>query len=65
MNLYDQIVKLAYELYEKSGRIEGHDLDNWLKAERIVMSNYAGKETDEAPKKGTSRKSTKKASKKQ
>jgi len=39
--LYDEIVKLASELYEKSGRVEGRDLDNWLEAERIVKARYA------------------------
>lgn len=38
---YDEIAKVAYELYEKSGRIEGRDLDNWLEAEKIVMARYA------------------------
>ncbi|MEW6163306.1 MAG: DUF2934 domain-containing protein [Nitrospirota bacterium] len=41
MNLQDEIAKVAYEIYEKSGWIEGRDLDNWLEAERIVMERYA------------------------
>ncbi len=40
-NLYDEIATLAYELYEKSGRVEGRGLDNWLEAERIVKARYA------------------------
>jgi hypothetical protein len=28
------IAQRAYELYEQRGRQEGHDLDDWLKAER-------------------------------
>jgi hypothetical protein len=32
----DAIRKKAQELYEKSGRKPGRDLDNWLEAERIV-----------------------------
>lgn len=35
-NSYEETVKVASELYEKSGRAEGCDLENWLKAERIV-----------------------------
>jgi hypothetical protein len=31
---------VAYELYEKSGCIPGRDLENWLKAEGIVLSKY-------------------------
>jgi hypothetical protein len=30
--------KIARELYEKSGRKEGRDFENWLEAERIVKS---------------------------
>lgn len=38
--LEEEIRLLAYELYEKSGRIPGRDLDNWLEAERIVFERY-------------------------
>ena len=41
MDLYDEIAKVAYELYERSGRIEVRELDNWLEAERIVMARLA------------------------
>lgn len=40
MGLHDEIAKVAKDLYEKSGRIEGRDLDNWLEAEKIVMARY-------------------------
>ncbi len=36
MNLHDLIAQVAFELYIKSGKIEGRDLENWLQAERIV-----------------------------
>jgi hypothetical protein len=42
MNLRDEIAKVAYELYEKSGRIEGKDRENWVEAERIVKARHAG-----------------------
>ena len=42
-NLYEETVKVASELYEKSGRVEGRDLDNWLEAEKIVRARYATK----------------------
>ncbi len=32
----DEITRVAYELYVKSGRVEGNDLLNWLAAEKIV-----------------------------
>jgi len=40
INLHTEITKAAFELYEKSGRVEGRDLDNWLEAEQIVISRY-------------------------
>ncbi|MBM4129308.1 MAG: DUF2934 domain-containing protein [Nitrospira sp.] len=43
MSLHDEIAKVAAELYEKSGRIEGRDLENWLEAERIVMARHTVK----------------------
>jgi len=69
MDLHDEIATLAYELYEKSGRVEGRDLDNWLEAERIIKSLQTapmkGKsKVVELPQKSATRgKSTKKASK--
>ncbi len=44
MKWYDEIAKVARELYEKSGKAEGHDLDNWLEAEKIVMTRYKEQE---------------------
>ncbi|WP_022856095.1 DUF2934 domain-containing protein [Thermodesulfobacterium thermophilum] len=38
--LEEEIRKVAYELYVKSGCIPGRDLDNWLEAERIVLEKY-------------------------
>jgi len=37
--LREEITKVAYELYEKSGRKKGSDLQNWLAAEKIVYFN--------------------------
>jgi hypothetical protein len=44
MELYNEIEKVAHDIYEKSGRIEGRDLDNWLEAEKIVMARYREQE---------------------
>jgi hypothetical protein len=44
INLHAEITKMAFELYEKSGRVEGRDLDNWLEAEKLVTSRYNGQE---------------------
>jgi len=40
--LTEEIRKKAQELYEKSGRKPGRDLDNWLAAERIVRTQFCG-----------------------
>lgn len=32
----DEIARLAYRFYEIHGRRDGHDLDDWLAAERLI-----------------------------
>jgi hypothetical protein len=46
MNLYKEILTVARDIYERSGRVKGRDLDNWLEAERIVrtLRKIAGKD---------------------
>ncbi|MFH1701904.1 MAG: DUF2934 domain-containing protein [Nitrospirota bacterium] len=66
IDLYQEISKLAHDLYEKSGRIEGRDLDNWLEAERIVKERLAikgksGIQKIAPDKKESNRKGTKKS----
>jgi hypothetical protein len=36
----DEIAELAYQFYEKRGRREGHDVDDWLSAERQLTHHY-------------------------
>ena len=36
---HDEIARLAYELFERSGAEHGRDLQNWLDAERQLLSN--------------------------
>jgi hypothetical protein len=43
MITHDCIEEVARELYLKGGNVEGHDLDNWLEAERIVWNNIEEK----------------------
>lgn len=47
MNLQEEIAKVARELYEKSGCIEGRDRENWLDAERIVLLRHASQDMEE------------------
>lgn len=39
--LFDEISRLAYELFKKRGGIQGEDLDDWFAAERIVIESYS------------------------
>lgn len=33
---YDEVLKVAYDLFEKRGKVHGHDMADWLKSEIIV-----------------------------
>jgi hypothetical protein len=44
MDLYKEISKVAYELYENRGKAEGRELDDWLEAERILRARYKEEE---------------------
>ena len=35
--IHAEIERIAYDLYERSGREEGKDLINWLTAEKVVL----------------------------
>ncbi len=35
--LHDLIARRAYELFEKRGREEGHECEDWLEAERQML----------------------------
>ncbi len=39
--LHDRIAQLAYHFYLSRGQIAGHDLDDWLVAEHIVLRRLA------------------------
>ena len=58
MELYEEIARVAYEIYEKSGYIEGRDLDNWLEAERIVKARLAEEKQKSEKKSSTKAKKT-------
>ncbi len=44
MDRHEEIRKVAYELYEKNGCRGGHELENWLEAERLVMARHTREE---------------------
>jgi hypothetical protein len=59
MNMNDQIAKVAYSIYEKNGKVDGRDLDNWLEAERIVLGQEH-KQQGEIAERANNKKTTKK-----
>jgi hypothetical protein len=42
-NFYDAVSKVAYDLFENRGKVHGHDMADWLKAEMIVKKRYSDK----------------------
>ncbi len=48
MNVQEEIRKLAYDFYEKTGRAGGMELEHWLRAEQIVMARLAAQGKVEA-----------------
>lgn len=39
-DLHRCIAEAAYELYERHGREDGRDVEDWLRAEAIVTDHY-------------------------
>jgi hypothetical protein len=38
MKKHKDIRELAYELFEKSGRVHGREIEHWLEAERVIRA---------------------------
>ena len=38
---HDEIAQLAFSLYESRGRQDGHDIEDWLRAEQELVRHYA------------------------
>lgn len=38
---HDEIAQLAFRLYESRGRQDGHDVDDWLRAEQELLRRSA------------------------
>lgn len=43
-----EVARVAYELYERRGREDGHDLEDWVKAEELVRQRQRAQHA-EAP----------------
>lgn len=37
---HDEVARLAYQLYETRGRVDGKAMDDWLAAERQLAHHY-------------------------
>ncbi len=44
-NVEDEIRRRGYELYEQHGREDGHDLEDWLRAEEEVTQKRGRRRT--------------------
>jgi hypothetical protein len=47
--LHRQIAEKAYELFQKRGQVHGHDLDDWVEAERHVMATLGARTVSTEP----------------
>jgi len=47
-NLHDEIARVAYELFENSGRLCGCEIENWLAEEKIVFERHKKEMEQEA-----------------
>jgi hypothetical protein len=56
-DLFDEIARIAYELWERDGCIHGRDIEHWCQAEHIVISRIQPV-GEEKPKKVRSAKKT-------
>ena len=45
INIEDEIRRRAYELYEQRGREDGHDVEDWLRAEEQVTQTRGRRRT--------------------
>jgi len=60
MSLHDEIARAAYDLYEKGGRLDGKDTENWFEAEKIVLArNSRARKTNEGKEAQTPKPQTK------
>ena len=44
-NFYDDVARVAYDLFEKRGKVHGYDMEDWFNAEMIVKKRFE-KEAD-------------------
>jgi hypothetical protein len=40
MDYYDEIARVAYDIFEREGMVHGRHVDHWIEAEIIVTTRY-------------------------
>jgi len=43
--LYVRVAVLAYSMYEQRGRQDGHDIEDWIEAEKMIRDEMALQDT--------------------
>lgn len=46
--IHQRIAEKAHELYERRGQAHGHDLDDWLEAERLISKEMRSQDVTKA-----------------
>ena len=49
-DLFDEIARIAYDLWERTGYIHGRDIEHWCEAEQIVISRMIPIEEEKSKK---------------
>jgi len=57
-NLFDEIARVAYTLWEREGCIHGRDIEHWCEAEHIVISRIQPVEEEKPKRPRAPRKTT-------
>ena len=44
-HVYGRVAVLAYSMYEQRGRQDGHDIEDWIEAEKTILEEMASQDT--------------------
>jgi hypothetical protein len=44
-SIYVRVAVLAYSMYERRGRQDGHDIEDWIEAEKTILEKIASQDT--------------------
>jgi len=44
-HIYMRVAVLAYSMYEQRGRQDGHDIEDWIEAEKMIRDEIASQDT--------------------